>query len=314
MCSSMSSGTSMIIAIRIPHFWIVVEELRCPELHDRPIIIGEGFLEKTGGQARVLASNHLAAEFGVKPGVSLAHARQLCPEAVFISPDMPVYAGVWGEVMALLLTYTPVVQSVTPGEALCDVTGCERLFGDPLTLAGDLVRHIQGSLSLPAFAGVATNRLVAQLAARDTTAPTRFIPSGHEAAFLAPLPITVLPDLDAQLLLDFQVLGVKTVEHLSRISERAMAKRFGPVGARLARYARGVDDRPVQPDPRLPSVAVSRRTDDDLFDGLDVDGVARHLVQLLAGDLVAALHEQRLAGRLLRLVIREPRDEPRLPN
>ena len=352
----------MIISILIPNFWIVVEEQRCPELRERPVVIGDSFLAKSGGYAKVLMSNTLAAEFGVRPGVSLAHARQLCPEAIFLSPEAPLYTGVWDEVLALLLTYTPLVQSLDPGEAICDVTGCERLFGDPVTMAGDITSQIKSSLGLPAHAGVASNRLVAQLAASNLvtrgasssiqshggtevvqsskfkvqsdnartanseqrTAPPKlatrnsqltvrnsqlaFIPPGRESSFLAPFPVTSLPEIDSETLLAFQVLGIKTVEHLSRITEKALATRFGPLGARLARYARGQDDRSVQPAARNPAISVSRRPDNDIFEGLYLDALIPRLVELLAADLTSALKEHRLAGRLLRLVVRAPRE------
>ncbi|HEV3310072.1 MAG TPA: DNA polymerase IV, partial [Chloroflexota bacterium] len=144
----------MIIHILIPHFWIVVEELRRPDLLARPVIIGDGFMEKRGGHVKVLMANAQAESFGVRSGITLAHARQLCPEAVILSPELPLYAGVWDDVMALLLTYTPLVESLGPGEAVCDVTGCERLFGAPVPLAQEITRQIECSAGLPARAGV----------------------------------------------------------------------------------------------------------------------------------------------------------------
>jgi DNA polymerase-4 len=295
----------MIISIYVPNFWIAVEEQRCPDMRTRPVIIGDNFLTKTAGHARVLMSNDLATEFGVRPGISLAHARQLCPEAVMLSPELSLYAGVWDEVLVLLLTYTPLVESLAPGEAICDVSRCERLFGDPVTIASDISAQITASLALPCATGVASNRLVAQLAHRR--GPVGFIPPGQERSFLADFPITALPELDPKTLLAFQVLGIKTVEHLQWIPEKAMAARFGPVGARLARYARGKDDRLVRPMAQAPAITVGRYADADSFAGLDLDALIPALIERLACDLSETLKARRRAGRLLRLVIRAPR-------
>lgn len=320
----------MLIHILIPHFWIAVEEQRRPDLRDRPVIIGDGFLAKTGGHAKVVICNDSAEGFGVRAGISLAHARQLCPEAIILSPETSICVAAWAEIAALLLTYTPLVETLNPGHAVCDVSGCERLFGHPVSMAGEIVRSIEVALGLVAFAGVGANRLVAQLAAENlaetrnlpvnrnrpvnvelrlsgTELRTAIVEPGHEAAFLAPFPVTALPEIDPQTLLAFQVLGIKTVDHLAGIPARALAGRFGALGARLAAYARGHDDRPVRPAGREVAVTILRRLDDDLIEGLEPEEALPRLADLLAADLARSLRERRLAGRLLRLAVRVPR-------
>jgi len=138
----------MIIHIRIPRFWIVVEERRRPELRDQPIIIGAGLLEKTAAHSSVMMANDAAEESGVQAGMSLAHARQLCPEAMILSPDPPLYRGVWDKIIAILLAFTPLVQSLGPGEAVGDVTGCELLFGNPVEMARAMVERIEETTGL----------------------------------------------------------------------------------------------------------------------------------------------------------------------
>lgn len=318
----------MIIHILIPHFWIAVEEQRRPDLRDRPVIIGSSFLKKSAARSAVLMANLLAEDFGVHSGMALSHARQICPEGVILSPELPLYRGVWDEVMALLLTYTPLVESLDPGEAVCDVTGCERLFGEPVPLAREITRQIEATTGLPAIGGVGSNRLVAQFAAKSID-PSSSIQSscydewsglqvasiepGREADFLAPLPVTSLPEIDPQTLLAFQVLGLKTIGHLALISEAALESRFGQTGRRLARHSRGRDDRPVVAAPEAPSLSVCRPCDGGI-DGNDPHPEdARALSQLvegLASDLSRALKKEHRAGRLVTLLLRMPRPSP----
>ncbi|HEV3311515.1 MAG TPA: hypothetical protein VG815_13465, partial [Chloroflexota bacterium] len=160
------------------------------------------------------------------------------------------------------------------------------------------------------------NRLVAELAAHsDLAGPggelypgVRYVPPGREAAFLAPFPVTSLPEVDPDTLLAFQVLGLKTVEHLTRISEKAFEKRFGPLGRRLACYARGRDNRPVSPVAQAPAMRAVKRCDDDAIDGLEPDQALSRLIDLLAVDLSDALREKHLAGRLVVLLVRAQRN------
>lgn len=303
----------MIIHISVPRFWIVVEEQRRPDLQNRPVVIASSFLQKTAARSTVLMANEIAETHGVQKGMALSHARHLCPEAVILNPEMPLYDGVWDDVMALLLTYTPLVESPEPGEAACDVSGCERLFGDPVFLAREIVHQIGVSAGFLARAGVASNRLVAQLAASldGGSHETRIavVPAGQEADFLAPLPVNVLPEIDPGTLLSFQVLGLKRVGDLALISEPALESRFGPLGRRLARYARGRDDRPVRPAPEMPALKVTRICDDDA-DGLEPEQVLSQLIDRLASDLSSRLREKHLAGRLLMLMLKAPRRLP----
>ncbi len=302
----------MLVHILLPRFWVAIEELRRPDLLQKPVIIGPNF-QKSTARGAVLMANVAAEEHGVHAGMSLAHARQICPEAVVLSAETPVYSGVWDDVLDLLLSYTPLVQSLGPGEAVCDVSGCDRLFGEPVFMAREVITQIERSTGLAACAGVAANRLVAEVTARklanvkgSPAGQVGYIPPGKEAGFLAPFPVSILPDIDPDLLITFQVLGLKEIGHLTLISEAAFERRFGPLGRRLARFARGKDDRPVQPIPPKPAIRVSRGWGDDgLFTESEV--MVRQVLERLAVDLSAQLRQAHLAGRLLSLSVRAPR-------
>ena len=57
---------------------------------------------------------------------------RLCPEAVFLPVDMDKYVRVSGEIMAILSEYSPLLEPISVDEAFLDVTGTERLHGDPV--------------------------------------------------------------------------------------------------------------------------------------------------------------------------------------
>ncbi|HZT97923.1 MAG TPA: hypothetical protein VFB34_13905 [Chloroflexota bacterium] len=299
----------MIIHITIPHFWIAVEEQRRPELEGRPVVIGGGFLEKSAAGARALMANDVAGEYGVRAGMSLAHVRHLCPEAVILSPELAFYREVRDEITAILLSYTPLVEWLEGGEAACDVRGCERLFGEPAQLASRIILEIEQVSGLRAVAGAGSNRLVAQLAAQHAAGSVfrvRPVEQGREAEFLAPLPLTSLPEIDDDTLLTFKVLGLRTFGDLASLSLRSLERRFGSLGKRLGRYSRGEDDRPVRPAPEEPAVRVSRSCDDD-FGQIDPRQALAHIAQALATDLSSELQRRNMAGQLLILTLRYPR-------
>ena len=308
----------MIIYVLIPQYWIVVEERRRPDITGRPVIIASSFLEKSAAHSTVLMADAAAQSFGVATGMGLAQARHLCPEAVILSPELDLYRGIWDEVLALLLTYTPLVQSLGSGEAVCDVTGSERLFGTPGDLADEIVDRLEAVTGLKAVAGVGSSRLVAELSGRglaEGLAEGRgqrvaVVEPGREAGFLAPLPTGALPGIDADMLLTFQVLGLKTVGHLATLSVSSLERRFGAQGRRLGELARGRDDRRVTPAAEEAAVKVSGRCDGDEADWMGPEQALVQVAERLAVELSGRLRERYLAGRLLVSTVKVPRAIP----
>ncbi len=81
------------------------------------------------------------------------------------------------------------------------------------------------------------------------------MPESDLQVFLAPLsPSLLAPRLEARerevedLLVVFERLGIETLQALSRISADRVADRFGPLGLRARRLARG-EDEPLRPRP-----------------------------------------------------------------
>jgi protein ImuB len=108
----------------------------------------------------------------------------------------------------------------------------------------------------PIRIGVAPNRFTAFAAAWKRTS----VPAERLHLFLAQLPISILPlRLDApgceaeELVVTLERLGIETLQGLSRISPDRVADRFGPLGLRARRLARGEDTplRPRQPHEEL---------------------------------------------------------------
>src|SRR5215831_8004668 len=70
-----------------------------------------------------------AVEAGVQIGMSLYQAQQMAPTALVIEPDELAYDGCHGAILAVLQTYSPLIETSGLGEFLVDVRGLERLHG-----------------------------------------------------------------------------------------------------------------------------------------------------------------------------------------
>ena len=264
-------------------FYASVEKRDHPELLDRPVIVGGG----TRGV--VLACCYVARLSGIRSAMPMFKALKSCPEAVVIPPDMAKYRAVGRQVHDLMLATTPLVQPLSIDEAFLDLSGTERLHGGPpaRTLAL-LARRIERDIGVTVSIGLSYNKFLAKIAS-DLDKPRGFaiIGRGEALDFLAPRSVALIWGVGAALQQRLARDGITTVAELRQRPERELVARYGAIGRRLARFARGEDDRIVDPDTPVKSISAETTFDRDIaaFDGLAAelrplcDSLARRLVR-----------------------------------
>lgn len=286
----------MILHLRVvPGFWLAVEARSRPELLSRPVIMG-GLPHQRGA---VREATLPAQDRGVRAGMTLAQAHQQCPDGLFLVPDLPCYEAVWTAFCAVLQQYTPLVEPLEMGQAVCDLTGCTQRWRDDWQAGGEIAARIRAEIGIAPRLGIASNRLVAQLASLHAGSDgITLVETGQEKAFLADLPLSLLPDIDARLALTFQVLGLRTIAQFAALPRAAVKQRFGAPGERLHDLARGIDPRPVSPPPSRPAVSAHRECEDGTAEE------AMEILHHLAADCAAELGRRNLAGALVSLTLR----------
>lgn len=280
----------MFLFLRIvPGLSVALLERDHPEFRPRPLVVGQ-----SGGRGLVLEANAHAQRVGIQPGITLAQARHHCPDALVRFADPDLGSATWEEICVALRSFTPLVQPLEPGRAVCDVSGCERHWGDARSTARSVSDAIFETCGIKPWIGIGANRLVAELASTVADADgIAAVEDGHERAFLADLPLTSLPEVDANLALTFQVLGLVTADQFAALPASSVKNRFGVLGERIHRYARGIDSRPVVPP--LPKPAISARyeceegTPEEALEGL----------RTLALRISSELQRQRLEGKVV---------------
>jgi DNA polymerase-4 len=109
-------------------------------------------------------------------------------------------------------------------------------------------------------------------------------------AFLVGLPVGRIPGVgkvtDAQL----AALGIRTIGELRAHSAGALERRFGKYGRRLHELARGIDERPVEPNQPTQSISA-----EDTFEADQALDAMEPKIRSLAAKVWAALqHEHRV--------------------
>ena len=70
--------------------------------------------------------------------------------------------------MEMLQAFSPIIEQVSVDEAFLDMSGTEKLFGDPLAAARQISRMICDGRGLTASVGIAPNKFLARSSPTST--------------------------------------------------------------------------------------------------------------------------------------------------
>jgi len=241
-------------------FYATIEKRDDPSLADKPVIVG--------GRQRgvVLTACYVARTFGVRSAMPMFEARRLCPAATVVRPDMEKYARVGAQVRLIMRDLTPLVEPVSIDEAFMDLSGTQRLHGtSPAKSLAGFAQRVEREIGITVSIGLSCNKFLAKIAS-DLDKPRGFaVIGGHEAAaFLAAKPVTQIFGVGKVAQARLAAEGFRTVGDLQRASEVDLIRRYGTEGARLARLARGIDDRPVRVERETKSISAETTFDQDI--------------------------------------------------
>ena len=229
-------------------------------LADKPLIIG-------GGKRGVVSTAcYIARTFGVRSAMPMFEAKRLCPHATIVRPNMEKYAEVSREVRKLMLDMTPQVEPISIDEAFMDLAGTARLHG--MSAAKVLARfsaRVEKEIGITVSIGLAANKFLAKIAS-DLDKPRGFAVLGQAeaAAFLADKPVSFIYGVGKVAAARFAKDGFRLIADFQRTDERDLMRRYGAEGQRLARLARGIDVRIVDPVRERKSVSAENTFDKDI--------------------------------------------------
>jgi len=264
-------------------FYATIEKRDNPSLRDKAVIVG-------GGKRGVVATAcYVARTFGVKSAMPMFQARRLCPDAVVVPPDMAKYVRVGREVRALMLDLTPLVEPLSIDEAFLDLGGTERLHGMiPAKALARFAKEVEAKLGITISVGLAANKFLAKIAS-DLDKPRGFsVLSAEEApSFLAPRPVTFIWGVGKVFGETLARDGYRTIADLQRADETELMRRYGAEGQRLARLARGIDQRSVSPDRETKSVSAETTFAADIADQRTLERLLWELCEKVSARLKA---------------------------
>ncbi|KAI5289056.1 deoxycytidyl transferase [Ascosphaera aggregata] len=245
-----------ILHIDFDSFFAAVAMQKNPRLKDKPVAVAHG----SGPGAEIASCNYPARNFGVKNGMWMKGALQLCPELVVVPYDFAGYEEVSKKFYDVLLAVDGIVQSVSIDEALLDIsalvfssvgsTGIGVSEGSIYReqakvdeIAKKLRADIHARTGCQVSVGIGGNILQARVALKKAKPAGQFqLKPGEVMDFFGNLPVTDLPGVAHSMGAKLEELGVKLVQDLRCLTRERLTAALGPkTGERLFMYARGID-------------------------------------------------------------------------
>lgn len=290
-----------VLHIDLDAFFCAVEELHTPGLKGKPFAVG-GRADQRG----VVAScSYAARQFGVRSAMPMGRALRLCPDLIVVSSRHGNYGEVSKQVMALV-DISPFIEQISIDEAFIEVTG----LPDPIEgIAKDLQVRINSQLRLPVSIGGAANKLVAKIAndwgKKQKSGPEppnaiTIVPTGGEAAFIAPLPVQSLWGIGPKTAGKLAEIGITTIGALAQTPDETLEMMFGRFGPDLRQRALGIDDRPIATEHAIKSVSNEITFAQDLTDESLLLGHFRRLSEQVG----RRLRKASLAGTTVQIKLR----------
>jgi DNA polymerase-4 len=264
-------------------FYASIEKRDNPSLRDKPLIIGGG--------ARGVVSTccYIARQYGVRSAMPMFEARRLCPQAVIMPPNMPKYVEASTRVRALMNALTPLVEPLSIDEAFLDLSGTAALHrATPAEILARFARQVESELGITISIGLSHNKFLAKIAS-DLDKPRGFavIGKAETIAFLAPRPISLIFGIGRVMEARLRRDGLETIGQLQALPPEELIRRYGELGARLARLARGEDARPVDADGEMKTISSETTFDADLTSFDDLSAALLSLCEKLSARLKA---------------------------
>ncbi|MCK5801939.1 MAG: DNA polymerase IV [Lentisphaeria bacterium] len=240
-----------ILHVDMDAFFAAIELHDHPELRGRPVIVGSA----PDARGVVCTASYEARKYGVHSAMPSRTAYRLCPHGVFLPVRKERYADISRQVMAVFRSVTPMVEQISIDEAFLDVAGILRRFGNPVVVAQHIRALLRSELQLTGSVGVAPNKFLAKLAS-DMRKPDglTITPSDPQEIleFLAPLSVSKIwgvGKVTAEHLASKRIRTIGEIQALTR--NEAAALLGGGHGRQIWRLSQGLDNRKVDPAPRI---------------------------------------------------------------
>jgi DNA repair protein REV1 len=249
-----------VLHVDFDSFFAAVSLKKHPQYKDKPAVVAHG----NGSGSEIASCNYPARKFGIKNGMWMKRAQELCPELKILPYDFPAYEETSRAFYDAILATGGLVQSVSIDEALIDVSNTCVAFGgsdgkgmsegsiyreqakaDELALS--LREEVKIKTDCNVSVGIGSNILLAKVALRKAKPAGQYQIKPEEVLdFIGQLQVQDLPGVAWSIGGKLEEIGIKYVKDIREVSKERLVQTLGPkTGEKLWEYSRGIDKQEV---------------------------------------------------------------------
>lgn len=316
-----------ILHVDFDSFFCAVSLKRHPEYLHKPCVVAHS----PGAGSEIASCNYVAREFGVKNGMWMKRALELCPDLKVLPYDFPAYEEVSRQFYGAIISVGGIVQSVSVDEALVDATHIvleaaethglgveegslwkEQQIVDEMAM--NLRNKIKEETGCAVSVGIGANILQAKVALRKAKPAGQFHLKPEQVLdVIGDLKVEQLPGVAYSIGGKLEDLGVKLVKDLRDVPKDRLISILGPkTSEKLHDYARGIDRSEVGEQPPRKSVSAEVNWGIRFISQAEAEEFVYNLCKELEKRLVnEQVKGKNLTMKIMRRALDAPLDPPK---
>ncbi len=248
-----------LLSLEIAHidcdaFYASIEKRDDPSIRNLPVIVGGSH------RGVVTTCCYIARVNGVRSAMPIFQAKKLCPNAVIISPRMDYYKKISGSIERILTTLSPKIEFVSLDEAYIDLSGTQRLHGEPPAIRlAKISKKIETEIGITISIGLSHNKFLAKIGS-ELEKPRGFSVIGHSdtSSTLRDKSIAKILGVGKKTELVLKSNGINIISDILKYDKEKLQEILGSFGETLWFLARGIDNRKIEPNKPAKSISYEK--------------------------------------------------------
>ena len=231
----------------------------------------------------VLAKSMPSKKAGIVTGEPLFLARKKVDKLIVVGVNRKIYNYYSNEFYKILCNYTDTIERYSIDECFMDMTGTQKIFGDPIKLAYRIKDEIYNKLGFTVNVGVANNKLCAKMAS-DFEKPNKVhtLFSNEVKDKMWNMQVDDLFMVGKSSSKKLHELGIHTIGELAKSDVILLSRYFKSAAKSMIEHANGIDDSIVEkPIPKNQGIGNSVTLPSDLNSINEIKKIIRELSDMV---------------------------------
>lgn len=222
-------------------YFASVEQQANPFLRDKPV----GVCAYLSDNGCILASSIEAKKFGVKTGLTVRMARELCPSIIILENHPDKYRSTTERIFNLLSEYTDTLEPYSIDEAFLNLTGLVKSFSEAKKICEEIKVRIKTEVGewLKASQGLAFTKFLAKFASdsgeKDNITIIENIKQAEE--WFKKVELTAAWGIGDKLKIRLNELGINNLMDLKNYPVTNLRQQLGIMGYYLWANVNGIE-------------------------------------------------------------------------